>query len=263
MSIVERGPVPLWVRGKDAASFLHRMSTNDVATLAVGDAVDNVFTDARGRIVAHAVHVGCVDGAVLLVSGGAATRLQQWLDGYLFSEAVAMTIAGSSRCFWSGTRDVPPATTQVATLQVGDDRITYWMDETKTDDDRDAEVGSLRVDAGRPGFVELGGNYGPLEVGLEHAVSWTKGCYVGQEVVAKMDTYQKVRKRLWRVFGDVVPDMGADVMVEDQVVGQITSIAPLRSGHACALAVVKLAMADTRGARVAAVVGGHPVELRR
>jgi tRNA-modifying protein YgfZ len=53
------------------------------------------------------------------------------------------------------------------------------------------------VEAGRPRFgQDATGDNVPAEVGLEPAISWTKGCYVGQEIVARMRTYGKANKRL-------------------------------------------------------------------
>ena len=55
----------------------------------------------------------------------------------------------------------------------------------------------LRVEAGRPRFgQDFDGNHLPDEVGLEGAISTTKGCYVGQEIVARLRTYGRVNRRL-------------------------------------------------------------------
>jgi tRNA-modifying protein YgfZ len=267
-TVIEQGPTPLWVRGKDAAAFLHRMSTNDVAGLP-GGAIDNVFTDARGRIVAHAVQVTIDDGILLLVSGGA-QKLVTWLDGYLFTEQVTMIIAGHSLRLWSAA-DAPPDVLVV--VGAG----TWWVREhgdfagIKLADD--ATVTITRIRAGIPGDGELHNAYGPLEVGLQHAVSWTKGCYVGQEVIAKMDTYQKVRRRLWRVFATVVPTVGSEVNIDGVVVGKVTSglspgdqaistCAPSLSNDACALAVVKTATVPEADACVTAHIGDQVVTLQ-
>jgi len=55
----------------------------------------------------------------------------------------------------------------------------------------------LRIEAGTPLYPdELNENVNPLEVGNLEAISFNKGCYVGQEVVARLQTYDKVRRRL-------------------------------------------------------------------
>ena len=56
---------------------------------------------------------------------------------------------------------------------------------------------ALRVENGLPRWGhELGDAYNPLEAGLTGSVSWTKGCYIGQEVVARLWTYHKVQRYL-------------------------------------------------------------------
>ena len=56
---------------------------------------------------------------------------------------------------------------------------------------------AFRIAAGVPAHgPELGEEVNPLEAGLWDAVSFTKGCYVGQEVVARLNTYEKVKRYL-------------------------------------------------------------------
>jgi len=72
-----------------------------------------------------------------------------------------------------------------------------------------APVGELaieaaRIAAGSPRFGrELSEAYIPLEAGLKWAVSFSKGCYVGQEVIARMETHQRLAKRLVVLVADV------------------------------------------------------------
>ena len=54
-----------------------------------------------------------------------------------------------------------------------------------------------RVESGMPDWsTEITQDYNPLEARLIHAISFTKGCYTGQEVIARLDTYDKVQKYL-------------------------------------------------------------------
>jgi tRNA-modifying protein YgfZ len=93
------------------------------------------------------------------------------------------------------------------------------------------------------GGAELTEEHNPLEAGLRDDVSFTKGCYVGQEVVARLNTYDKVSRRLVRLSlpaGAAVPARGTPVLRDDRAVGAITSacLPPGRSAPA-ALAYVK------------------------
>jgi len=90
-------------------------------------------------------------------------------------------------------------------------------------------------------------DYIPLEAGLKGAISFSKGCYVGQEIIARMDTYQRLAKRLvvlrmasgeWRVAS-------GEVWADGSRAGQVTSVAPLAEGGAlAALAYVRTAVAE-------------------
>ena len=84
----------------------------------------------------------------------------------------------------------------------------------------------VRVEQGVPSYgAELGEEFNPLEAGLKEFVSFTKGCYVGQEVVARLDTYDKVQKRLVGLQWDAdsAPKRGAKLVLDGKQVGVVTS----------------------------------------
>ncbi len=90
----------------------------------------------------------------------------------------------------------------------------------------------LRIERGVPRFGrELTEEYNALEAGLGAAISWTKGCYVGQEVIARLDSRHKVSKwlvGLWLEPGPL-PEAGSPVEPADRPgleVGRLTSVAP-------------------------------------
>lgn len=107
---------------------------------------------------------------------------------------------------------------------------------------RVAEI--LRVEAGRPLYgVDIDETNLPQEVGrTEQAISFTKGCYIGQETVARIRTYGHVNRSLvgLRPGGDTAPERGAPVFRDGAEVGRVTSsvISPTL-GIAVALAYVK------------------------
>ena len=82
----------------------------------------------------------------------------------------------------------------------------------------------LRIEQGRPApDQELTEDYNPLEVGLWQTISFDKGCYIGQETIARLNTYKGVKQRLWgiRLSAPVTP--GSVITVGDEKVGSITS----------------------------------------
>ncbi len=95
-------------------------------------------------------------------------------------------------------------------------------------------VETLRVEAGIPApGAELSEQWNPLEAELRSVISFTKGCYTGQEVVARLNTYKKVQRalRCLRLSGDEVPARGGRILADGKEAGMVTSAA-----HSLALA---------------------------
>ena len=93
-------------------------------------------------------------------------------------------------------------------------------------DDATAEI--LRVEAGIPRFlVDMNEETIPLEAGLDHAISHTKGCYVGQEIIVRIRdrAHGRVARHLVGLTfeGDVVPAVNQPVLQEGRQVGRLTS----------------------------------------
>lgn len=83
---------------------------------------------------------------------------------------------------------------------------------------------NLRIRQGRPApDRELTENYNPLEAGLWQTISFDKGCYIGQETIARLNTYKGVKQRLWGVKLSQAVATGTPLMVENSKVGVLTS----------------------------------------
>lgn len=97
----------------------------------------------------------------------------------------------------------------------------------------------LRVQQGRP-FPdrELTEDYNPLEAGLWDAISFDKGCYIGQETVARLNTYKGVKQRLWGVRLNLAAALGTPVTAGGEKVGTLTSYAEI-AGERLGLAYVR------------------------
>lgn len=103
----------------------------------------------------------------------------------------------------------------------------------------------LRVIQGRPACDrELTEEYNPLEAGLMNAISFEKGCYIGQETIARLNTYQGVKQRLWGVELKEKISAGAIVTVEDSKVGKLTSCTQTQEGLFRGLVYVKTKAAN-------------------
>ena len=94
---------------------------------------------------------------------------------------------------------------------------------------------------------EMSDAYNPLEAGLIGSVDFAKGCYIGQEVIARLDTYQKVQRYLARLSfsEDAVVEEGAGLEQDGLRVGQVTSLATVPStGQVAGLGYVRTARAN-------------------
>ena len=97
----------------------------------------------------------------------------------------------------------------------------------------------LRIEAGQPRFgFEITQEYIPLEAGLWDDVSFNKGCYTGQEIIARMESRGKLAKQLIKLAAGGLLQAGEEIKSGDKVVGTITSTAAAEEG-ALALGYVK------------------------
>lgn len=88
-----------------------------------------------------------------------------------------------------------------------------------------------RIQQGRPvPGAELTADYNPLEAGLWQTISFNKGCYIGQETIARLNTYQGVKQQLWglKLNGPATP--GTPLMVGEDKVGVLTSLVETPDG---------------------------------
>jgi tRNA-modifying protein YgfZ len=83
----------------------------------------------------------------------------------------------------------------------------------------------LRIERGRPKpDAELTEDYNPLEVGLWQTISFSKGCYIGQETIARLNTYKGVKQYLWGIKLAAPVALGTPLTIDGEKVGVLTSI---------------------------------------
>ncbi len=116
----------------------------------------------------------------------------------------------------------------------------------------------LRIEQGRPmPGHELTDDYNPLEAGLWNIISFNKGCYIGQETIARLDTYNGVKQQLWGVRLKAPVKVGTIVTVGEEKVGKLTSVLETETG-AIGLAYVRT---KAGGAGLSVQIGGNQTEL--
>ena len=98
----------------------------------------------------------------------------------------------------------------------------------------------LRIRGGRPGGRELSSDYIPLEVGLWDEISFNKGCYTGQEIIARMESRERLAKVMVKVNLSRLVPAPASLYYGGRAVGALTSSVEAPDGEVFALAVVKV-----------------------
>jgi len=222
----------LLVRGKDAADFLHRLLANHVKRLAVGAGNRNALLSPKGKVLFLFECLRHAEGFQLELPPGAARPLAEALERFRFSEVVTFEEAsstsapltlegGAARALLErvlGPLALPapvgflplsfanqPLTLLVLgparfRLDAGPQGVVALWDALVTAGATPCGLvvrDSLRVEAAEALFgVDIDEQVYPQEANLNDAFALDKGCYVGQEVVAKIDTYGGLNKRL-------------------------------------------------------------------
>jgi len=257
----------LLATGPAFLDLVHRLSTGDVLGLAPGEGRPTVVTTPKGRILARLILLHLGDEGILALSGpGTGDKVRAHVTKYALGENIGLNdVTSSTKAYavvgprWAETAramglpdlapyatvTTPEGTRVARTNGFDDDGLLILSDRPPQDLPllSSEELEAWRILTGRPlAGCELTEDYNPLEAGLEDAVSFTKGCYTGQEVVARLNTYDKVAREIVRleIPGQSVPPAGARVVLGDREVGTLTSAAPDPSGPAiAALAYVK------------------------
>jgi tRNA-modifying protein YgfZ len=232
------------VRGPDAATFLQRIVSNDVEGLAVGASCDALLLTPKARVIAplRVLRRGEED-FLLLTEPELAATVGDRLLRFRFAAKVEIEIeAHDSHVFFG---DEPPSGVCVPTPDYG---VTAWevVDVAPPADVAsvsEEELELLRIEAGTPRYgLEIDERILPAEAGLvERAVSLTKGCYPGQEPIARLH-YRGHANRGLRVLtleGDRLPAYDAELRLSGKAVGRVTSAAALPGGGGLALAFVR------------------------
>jgi folate-binding protein YgfZ len=224
---VDRGYVE--VTGSQAEDFLERMLSNEVASLPEGAAMQALLLTPKGRIIAPLRVVRSGAESFVLVT-----------DVSELAEAVAAALRAArfaSRCeievrAWIGFVQLggqpdPPA---FRTDDFGPGSWEAWREEgIEAAADADG-LEPLRIEAGTPAWgKELDETILPAEAGLDGThISFTKGCFPGQEPIARLRHRGHVNRRLRRLEVAAARP-GDEIVWNEKVVGRVTSAVP---GHA-------------------------------
>jgi tRNA-modifying protein YgfZ len=203
------------VSGTDARRWLDDLVTAGVGSLADGAQARSLLLSPTGRIRAD-LHVVADGGAFLLVQALDQPRpIRDVLGPYVLSSDVRL-------------EDVPDARVHVRAADP-DPRVVVDGD---AGDDVPAEIFEVwRIRRGLARFpVDVDADSTPAEGGLDRLVDVTKGCFLGQEAVAKIRNLGHPARVTLGLFAPAGTTVGDEVTTQGRLVGTITSVAPARRG---------------------------------
>lgn len=220
------------MRGADSLALLQRLTTNDMLKLQPGQGCQTVLTTPIGRMmdVLHVVNAGDVIWVLTSRDQGPAVY-SHLKKNIFFNDKVTLAPAGRSHLqiavygsdatqwlesqyglslaslpIWHAVIHDTTMMMRVADVGGAGWRVILPSDAGLDGALRtlpvlsDAELSLWQIEAGVPAFgSELTLDYIPLEAGLWSAISFAKGCYVGQEIIARMESRGRLAKNLTRV----------------------------------------------------------------
>ena len=252
-------------KGKETFSFLQTQSTNDVLQIQIGQGQNNAITDRQARLIANfSVHRTEEHAALILIETSQKDHLLNHLKTYHFREEVEFTTLNCKLLALQGPKsplvlekifedqtlpEKPNDTTQltldgkqlnliVKSLTGEEGYILCFQNKSnltpqilKVDTPpikvRETVREVLRIEAGIPIFGKDMDSKNILpETGLEHSsVSYNKGCYIGQEVIARIKTYGAPNFALMGLIieGSELPPYNGTLRLKDKKIGTIKS----------------------------------------
>jgi folate-binding protein YgfZ len=240
--------LPAWssvtLTGADRRKFLNSFCTNDVSRLSPGESCEAFITNVKGKLLGHGL-VDCREQELVFITvPQQAPALIEHLDRYIIREDVQLRDTTAEKAYffcgpilaansepsarWIGWKLLGPDSGGLVEVATAD---AATLRQSLTDRQLErcgmAAFDVLRVEAGTPLFgVDFDASNLPQEVARnDRAISFTKGCYLGQETVARIDALGHVNQELTgvRFEGAEVPAAASELTHEGSVAGRITT----------------------------------------
>ena len=282
-ALPDRGGID--VTGSERVRWLDGMVTQDVAGIPTGGAAPAFVLTHQGRIVSDVWIWAFEDRLHLDLERAAVAPVITHLDRFIIADDVTLTDtsgrlarwtlegAGAARAlaealggdpaddFSGGERDVGGFPVTIVAHGLIEASGAQLMAPAEAREAVDAALSSTgaaawtaadfearRIERGIPWYgKELDPSVLPAEVRQDRAISTTKGCYAGQEVVARMRSRARVANLLVALHFDsagALPEAGSELTIEGRKVGELTSVAPRPGAAGLGLGYVKAAHAE-------------------
>ncbi len=260
----------LCLTGEDRAKFLHRIISNDVENLSVGEGNYATLLTNRGKIIGDLRVYNFEDKIYISTAPECEQQVYTELDKYIIADDVELTIetgkVGAIAVYgphsielvesvlnledlstlpehhsrsseiddqWIGCVSAHNVGEYGYHLYASSDTLVWLWNKIMAEREDITPIGweareALRIEAGTPRYeTELTDSIFPLEAELDHAIDFEKGCYIGQEIVARMK-YRGHPNRLLRgieIDADESVPQESSIIVDDKEIGWVTSSA--------------------------------------
>lgn len=248
----ERGK--LAVTGPQRAWFLHQVLTQAFEDIRPGESRDAAMITSHGRMTGYLESVATEEAIMCHFEPELRESLPETLARYVFATQVeirdvtdrwGLVLAVGETAIRAARRGSPGAIAH-PTGSLGVDAFYFWLPPQEVGELTGAlrsagipvagenDLESIRIRRGMPRWGrDMGPKTIPQEAGIEErAVHFDKGCYLGQEAMAKIHFRGKVNRKLFRLHASGPLEPGAEVFAGDVKVGAVTSAA---NGSALAL----------------------------
>lgn len=273
----------LRILGKDRCKVLNNLATQDLRALRSGECKETFITDPKGKVFGHGLVATFEEELLFVTVPGQGETLASHLDRYIIMEDAKIQDASPKYEAWLLSDGIAMEGSRFGALEysecksierenrsgfamhapwIGDRSALLLLDTTSRFDDVHRVFGqdvipsslvqregweAMRIDQFWPWFgQDMDAKNLPQELDRnEQAISFHKGCYLGQETIARLDALGQVQKKLVRIeiSGDGLPTLGntEDVVLrsEDQEVGTLRSVGERPDGTIVGLAYVK------------------------
>ncbi|MBI1883750.1 MAG: hypothetical protein HYS08_06050 [Chlamydiae bacterium] len=225
------------VEGKDRASFLHNMFSNDIKSLTPGIHRYTTLLTPKGKIISDIDVYAFENYFILELYPENVKKVVDRLNSFIITEDVMLKDV--SPLFGHLSFQGPLSNEKILSgnfqafdhERCGEKGYDFIIPMKNLETQKIQSIGLttyniLRIEAGIPWYgSELDETIIPNEANLENAISWTKGCYPGQEIVARVKYLGGVQKKLTGIVmeGNVIPQKGDRILKDEKEIGIITS----------------------------------------
>ncbi len=230
--------------GKESVDFLQRITSNDFSSFKKGKIQKTLLISEKGRVIDAVWVLHEEDSMLLLCSQGMAEENISWLNKFIIMEDIVLSDCSSENKINlyfhnEGDADYFGILCSFLFEQKVPTGVTIFHEN---------EFEKFRIFNGIPkSKKELTIDYNPLELNLWNWISFTKGCYIGQEVIARLETYQKIQRTLCFI-SSTQPIQEGEILINavNEEVGKITSVQTIKNNESIGLAIIKTKLFDAQ-----------------